>query len=92
MFNKRKLDETSEFMGKTFQAAQLKVSQFRNVFLESSILLKNERKQFYLRFQSSKVEYYILGIPLRGLLRRFARYVRRVTSEVAVSFLLEVVA
>ena len=37
-------------------------------------------------------EYMKLGIPLRGLLRRFARYVHRVTSEVAVSFLLEVEA
>ena len=36
----------------------LKVSKFRNVFLVSSILPKNERKQFDLRYQSSKVDFW----------------------------------
>ena len=39
---------------------QLKVSQFRNVFLVSSILPKNELKQFGLRYHSSKVEFFRL--------------------------------
>ena len=36
----------------------LKVSNFRNVFLVSSILPKNERKQFDLRYNSRKVQYF----------------------------------
>ena len=37
---------------------QVKVSQFRNVFLVSSNLPKNERKQFDLRHHNIKVEYF----------------------------------
>ena len=37
----------------------LKVSQFRNVFLVSSILPKKERKQFNLRYHSRKVKFFL---------------------------------
>ena len=36
----------------------VKVSWFRNVFLVSSNFPRNERKQFDLRYQSSKVEFF----------------------------------
>ena len=46
------------FLSYFVKSYELKVSLFRNVFLVSSILPKNERKQFDLRYHNSKVEFF----------------------------------